>query len=296
MEKIMNKRLWLYLIVCFGFSWTIAAGVWLMGGLQVKGAALLLFPYMWGPGIAGLICVWRFHKGERAKVLGFTGGWNLWLLWAWLIGAGIVVAATLISLLAPESGLRPPVDAHRDIIAGMDLDPAQKGMVEMQLGLPFINVLLIAQAALLGPLINTPLMLSEELGWRGWLWHNLRPNGFWTATFWIGLLWGVWHIPIILLGHNYPGMPVAGAALFILFCVMYAPIYSYVREKSGAIWAACVLHGTGNAMAGTGIIVLTNPEMPWRGVLGIGGFVAIFAVTLWVYFKVKGNGVVTANP
>lgn len=60
----MNRRLGLYLIVCFGFSWTVAAGVWLMGGLQVKNAALLLFPSY--AGILGLVVLqpyWLSHFG-----------------------------------------------------------------------------------------------------------------------------------------------------------------------------------------------------------------------------------------
>lgn len=255
-----------------------------------------MFAYMCGPGLAGLFCAWRFHKGERNEVLGFKGGWNLWLLWAWLIGASLILTATIISVLAPEVDLRAPVEGYREVIGGMELDPAKKGMAEAQLNMPFINIILIIQAAILGPLLNIPLMLSEELGWRGWLWHHLRPKGFWAATLWIGLLWGLWHVPIILLGHNYPGMPIAGAALFTLYCILYAPIFSYVREKSGGIWAPCVLHGTGNAMAGMAILMQTNADMPWRGVVGVGGFIAIFAATLWVYFKVKSNGVVTASP
>jgi len=292
---MMNKQLLTYLFVCFGFSWGLAVIIWQMGGLGEKRAAYLMFPYMMGPGLAGLFCVWRFHKGERKQVLGFTGGWNLWLLWAWLIGLAIVALATMISFLGPDISPQMPVEGVRKALAGLDLDSAKRVQAEVQLGLPFINAVLLIQVAVLGAAVNVPLMLSEELGWRGWLWHHLRPKGFWVATAWIGLLWGIWHTPVIMMGHNYPGMPVWGPVLFTLFCLFYAPVFSYIREHNGSIWGPCVLHGTGNAMAGMALMMQTNADMPWRGVVGIGGFVAVFAVTLWVYFKVKSNGVVTAS-
>ena len=284
---MINRQLLSYIIVSFGFSWSLAAILWRMGGLAAPGAAALMFLFMCGPGLAGLFCTWRFNAGERKRALGFTGGWNLWLLWSWIIGLGLVTFAYGISLLGPDVGFRAPVQGLKETIAAQGLDLGN------QLDFAGINILLIAQAALLGAAVNTPLMLSEELGWRGWLWHHLRPRGFWPATFWIGLLWGLWHIPVIVMGHNYPGMPIWGPVLFTLFCLLYSPIFSYVREKSGSIWGPCVLHGTGNACAGMAIMMQTNADMPWRGVVGIGGFLGMILLTLWVVSRVKGKDALT---
>jgi len=286
----MNKRIWIYIIVSFGFSWAIAAIIWQMGGLTAKGASYLLFPYMCGPGLAGLFCAWRFHAGDRKLALGLTGGWNLWLLWAWLIGVGLVIAALGISLLGSDVGLRAPVEGVKETATAQGLNLGN------QLDIPGINIILILQTVFLGAAINTPLMLSEELGWRGWLWYHLRPRGFWPATFWIGFLWGLWHAPIIIMGYNYPDMPIWGPILFTLFCMLYAPVFSYLREQTSAIWAPCVLHGTGNACAGMALMMQTNIDMPWRGLVGIGGFIGVTILALWVASRVNVNKAVTVSP
>jgi len=287
MGKIMNKKFLTYLFVSYGFSWGLTAMMWAMGGLTTSSAGALMFLYMWGPGIAGLICAWQFNAGERQEALGFKGGGNLWVLWAWLIGVGLIVLALLISLLGPGVDYRAPIEGVKEVVAAQGMD------IGDQLDMPGMNATLIFSAIVFGAAINVPLMLSEELGWRGWLWHHLRPKGFWTATFWIGLLWGLWHIPIIVMGHNYPGMPIWGPVLFTLFCLLYSPIFSYIREKSGSIWAPCVLHGTMNACAGMAIMMQTNMDMPWRGVVGIGGFVGIIILALWVVLRMKGKDALT---
>ena len=286
--KIINGQLLTYLIVSFGFSWAIALIIWQMGGLSSPIAAQLLFPFMLGPGIAGLVCAWKFNAAERKEALGFTAGANLWLLWAWLIGIGLVGFALLISLLGPDVNYQAPIDGLKEVVAAQGLD-----MRDQLDTLPAMNVTLILSTLFLGAAINVPLMLSEELGWRGWLWHYLRPKGFWTATFWIGLLWGLWHAPIIVMGHNYPGMPIWGPVLFTAFCLLYSPIFSYIRERNGSVWGPCVLHGTVNACAGMAIMMQSNADMPWRGIVGIGGFVAMTILAIWVIRQVNSKDALT---
>ena len=56
------------------------------------------------------------------------------------------------------------------------------------------------------PLLLTSVLLLRfrELGF-----------GFWERSFLTGAVWGVWHMPIIFTGHNYPWNPYAGSLLFI---------------------------------------------------------------------------------
>ena len=63
------------------------------------------------------------------------------------------------------------------------------------------------------PLINTLLALGEELGWRGLLLPELLPLGQRRAILLSGVIWGFWHAPVILQGHNYPSQPVLGVFL-----------------------------------------------------------------------------------
>lgn len=277
--KILNQKILTYIIVSFAFSWVLAAIIWKLGEVGPLIKTTLFFGFMCGPGLAGLVCAWRFNKGERVKALGVSGPWTKWFLWAWLIGMTLILGATALHLLSPSVNFVMPAKGY----GAMLTEAGQGEAVKVLDTMPNINLILVAQFALLAPLLNIPLMLSEELGWRGWLWHELRPNGFWVASFWIGLLWGLWHAPIIALGHNYPGMPIWGPILFTVFCILYSPIFSLVRERSKSVWGPCVLHATTNGAAALGFAIQSSSDMPWRGLVGIGGFAMMSFILLWVY-------------
>ncbi len=282
------KKLMTFIIVSLGFSWALAGLMFFGDGLSGPLAQLYLFLFMLGPAIGAIVCAFLFEKGRRLEALGFKGGvrngLNVWLLWAWLIGIGMAILALLISILPGDISLQNPVIGLRDqvLAAGMEVPPPLEE--------PMTGLIVILSAVTLGAAINTPLLLSEELGWRGWLWDFLRPSGFWKTTAITGLLWGIWHAPIIAMGYNYPSLsPALGVMVFIAYCLMFSPIFSYLRERSGSVWSACVLHGTINALAGVAIMSQTSADMPWRGLVGIGGFVAMAALTLFVWKKMKGN-------
>jgi len=277
MKKIMNRKLLTYIIVSFGFSWSLAFILYLNGGFQAFGKLAIIpaYAYMCGPAIGALVCVFAFEKGRRVKALGLTGPINKYLPMAWVIGLSILLAALLVSLIAPSVTLADPVQSNIALIEQMELSEAEKSMATSQLEWPFIGTIIFFASIVLGPLINWPLMLSEELGWRGYLWDQLKDKGFWTASWITGGLWGVWHVPIILMGHNYPKMPVLGSLLFIGLCLLMGPLYSWIRLKSGSVWGPCLLHGTTNGAAGYFLLAQSSMDMPWKGLLGIGGFVAL---------------------
>jgi len=273
----MNKKILTYIFVSFGFSWSLALILYLNGGFQAFGKLAIIpaFAYMCGPAIGALACVFAFEKGRRIKALGLTGPINRYLPISWVIGLSILVIALLISWAAPNVTLADPVQSNIALIEQMDLSEAEKSMAMSQLEWPFIGTIIFFASVFLGPLINWPIMLSEELGWRGYLWDQLKAKGLWAASWITGGLWGVWHVPIILMGHNYPKMPVIGSLLFIGLCLLMGPLYSWVRLRSGSVWGPCLLHGTTNGAAGYFIMAQSSMEMPWKGLLGIGGFVAL---------------------
>jgi membrane protease YdiL (CAAX protease family) len=271
-----------FLALTFAISWTIAiaghfAGwpqaisAWLGAPGAPLGAAAVLFAMMTGPALAGVACALAFERGRRIKALGLHFRPNWWWLGAWLLGlalAGVAVAATLLlsdrTLVAPLTGLRA-------LLGSMGQDTSQFGTPPA-----YMNYVLIVQAAVLGAAINAVLTLTEELGWRGYLHYLWRGAGFWRASLATGAIWGVWHAPaIVLYGHNYPEHPEIGVALFTLFCVLLAPLHTFVRDRGASVWAAGILHGTLNALGGVTLIVLSDPAFPWNGMVGIGGFVAL---------------------
>jgi membrane protease YdiL (CAAX protease family) len=62
----------------------------------------------------------------------------------------------------------------------------------------------------MGPAVNGLFAFGEELGWRGYLLPKLMPLGKWKAYVLVGIIWGLWHGPLVLAGFNYPAFPVLG--------------------------------------------------------------------------------------
>ena len=284
----MDRRLATYLGVSFAFSWAIALWIYGGGGFAAFGAwiQLLLFLFMCGPAVGAIVCVLFFEKGRRLTALGLTQPRWREMPWAWAGVVILLIAALLFTLITPGYTLGDPIAANVAIIealpgAQMSEFAREASLEEMRK--PYMPWLLGVSALLLGPLINWPLMLSEELGWRGYLWDRLKEMGFWRLSGLTGLLWGAWHAPIILLGHNYPTMPIAGVFIFTLFCILFSPLYSWVRITTRSVWGPALMHGTTNAGAGYFLLWQDPIEMPMMGLLGGGGLVALVIanVCLW---------------
>lgn len=100
------------------------------------------------------------------------------------------------------------------------------------------------------PLGGLAVTFGEEYGWRGFLQDELRVLGARPSAMLIGLIWGVWHIPILLSRiHTYPPTQAGFAASFAFF-TLWGVIQSYVVLKTGSIWPAAFMHGLVNSVYG----------------------------------------------
>jgi membrane protease YdiL (CAAX protease family) len=57
--------------------------------------------------------------------------------------------------------------------------------------------------------------------------------------------------------------------------MLLSPLLTLVRERGGSVWAAGILHGAINAVAGLTLLALSDPAFPWNGIVGIGGYAAL---------------------
>jgi membrane protease YdiL (CAAX protease family) len=90
--------------------------------------------------------------------------------------------------------------------------------------------------------------LGEEIGWRGFLVPELFKNQGFTKTSLIsGLIWGTWHLPILLFADYNSGTPAWYSMIcFMLLVISISFIYTWFRIKSGSLWTAVILHGSHN--------------------------------------------------
>ena len=93
------------------------------------------------------------------------------------------------------------------------------------------------------------------MGWRGYLLRQFKGKSFLGTAVIIGIIWGLWHAPLILMGHNYPRHPQWGVLMMVVVCILMSFIIQYFRIKSGSVIVAAIMHGTCNAVAGTTMVV-----------------------------------------
>ena len=96
--------------------------------------------------------------------------------------------------------------------------------------------------------ISTILALFEEVGWRGYMLPRVIGIGVVPAMLLVGLLHGVWHLPL-LLGTDYyhsTGNPWLVAPLFLVTLTLAGVIYGFLRIWTGSVWPVAIAHAAAN--------------------------------------------------
>jgi CAAX protease family protein len=117
----------------------------------------------------------------------------------------------------------------------------------------FLNVVII------GPFLGLIITFGEEYGWRGYLQNELVHLGRIRGVGLLGIIWGVWHWPIIWMGFNYPGQPVVGPLLMTAYTVVLSYFLAYAVFKSKGVWTAAYLHALNNQALSFFIVAVVTP-------------------------------------
>lgn len=150
-------------------------------------------------------------------------------------------------------------------------------------------------AVTIGPAINMLFAVGEEAGWRGTMMPWLKEHfGLLNGRLLGGIIWGVWHWPIMLLtgyeyGTNYLGAPVLGLVVWCVVCFALNTLLDWLYEKTSCIWVPSIAHGAFNAVAGL-FTVLTYPADAYYTVLGpmpIGliGMLPMLTAAVWLTLR-----------
>ncbi len=295
---IDRKRILIFIAFAFGISWITGLVIYLRGGLTdsrevIPGSGLseafilLATAYMFAPAIAHLLTRLITHEGwaDTRMAFQFKTGWPYWLT-AW-IGTALLLAigATAFFVLFPQY-YDPGLQAVGEMIAEMEAESGQTA------NLPAITLVVIqfVQALLISPIVNLIPIFGEEFGWRAYLLPKLLPLGERRAYLISGLIWGLWHAPVIAMGYNYgidhPGAPWAGVLMFIWVCFVLGTFFGWASLRAGSVWPAVIGHAVLNGLAaGAALFVqgepntLIGPMAP--GVIGSIGFTLAAVLILW---------------
>jgi membrane protease YdiL (CAAX protease family) len=147
-----------------------------------------------------------------------------------------VLAALALTLALPDA-------AYAADMGGLPAEMSPLRAPVSRLGLPPLAGM-VALGLVLGPTFNVVGALGEEIGWRGFLYKELSPLGFWRCAWITGVLWALWHVPVLLEGYVDPQHPIASAIGAVAFVLAFAPVLQLVRARAGSVVACAVLHGT----------------------------------------------------
>ncbi len=180
-------------------------------------ATLLMFAGSFGPSLAAIVVMASTHNGEGLRVwlsscLQWRIGWGWWALAMFLPLAVMLLAAGLHIALGGETATAP------------------------------------ASGHLLMTVVNLPLVLllggplGEEFGWRGYALPVLQDRLGWrAASLGLGLVWGVWHLPLFFIdGTAQSQIPLA---LFLLSVVAMSVVFAWLANRTaGSVVAALLFH------------------------------------------------------
>ena len=283
-----------FVAVSFAGAWLVVLPLWLdPAGLSSPVASLLLPLMMFTPALATLVVVFALRT-PRERRRAFLGIWPLGRLGRWFVflGVGLVVPIVLVVAtvfvgaalgwvdldLATLSGFRAQLDAA--VPAGTPLPPVQVLVVLQLVQLP------------LGAVLNSVFAAGEEIGWRGWLQPALMPLGTWPALVITGVVWGLWHSPIVLLGYNFDRADLSGVLFMVGGCVAWGLFLGWLRLRSDSVWPAVLAHGSLNAVGGFVLLLSAagaTVDMARVGPLGIISW-ALVAIVMIVIVGLRKMG------
>lgn len=146
----------------------------------------------------------------------------------------------------------------------------------------FLKYLLVSLT--LGTLQNCKPATGEELGWRGYMLTRLRVAGFPAPILLSGLVWALWHLPLILSGE-YPPVrrSVPSVAVFLLDITAMGCVIAWLRLSSGSLWPCIWAHGAWNAVILGPFNGSTRGGDAWVGEGGLLTACTVVAIAIALY-------------
>ena len=213
-----------------------------------------------------------------------TGLLRFKIRWSWLVAWILPVVIVLLTIFV--NTLLPGCEYNTDMSSMIPVDSIpeeQREMLSMFMNPTVMIVVTIVSGLFAGVTINALFAFGEEYGWRNYLVSALKEKKFICASVFIGIVWGLWHFPLILLGHNYPQHSVVGVFMMVVFCVLASFVETYFVLKTKSVFSAAIFHGTINAVAGLNVIMVKGGNDLLNGMTGLSGFFVMAIVIMIVY-------------
>jgi hypothetical protein len=272
---IQRKGVLSFLIITFGITYLVE-GTAIALGFRIETIPSVAWQFivlamMWVPSLATVLTC-RLVTGESLRhTTGLRfGPWKYYLV-AWLLvplAFAIIYGLTwLFGLSQPDWQLTELFNLATSYGATMDTAPSPTLIiVGLSVGSVFAAVW-----------FNSLVAFGEEWGWRGYLLPRLMPLGKWKAYTLMGIIWGLWHAPLIAVGFNYGSYNLLG---IIFFCGVTFTLGIFINElslKANSSILAAWIHGVFNSQ-GYGV---------WRQLFPVynpllGGLTGLVGIFVWL--------------
>jgi hypothetical protein len=280
---IDRKGIFSFLIITFGITYSIE-GTLILAGLKLTGVPqlygqLVIAGVMWVPTVATIVTI-KWITCESFAITNFRiGSWKPYLISALIVPACFMFIYALTWLL----GLGKPdwqLTGFRALMTSTNARITTMPSSALILPALFLSSLVI------GPTLNGIFGFGEEFGWRGYLLPKLMPLGQPKAYTILGVIWGLWHAPLIIVGFNYPGYPVWGIIGMMVLTTTFGIYINEMTLQNRSSILAGWIHGTFNGQ-GYGIwrILFPNVNPLIGGFTGVVGAIVWLVLGLWKVYR-----------
>jgi len=287
---IDRKRIFIFVTIAYGISIALGLALYFNGGVIGSSpfvltplASALMTMLMFAPTVAHLVTRLITREGWSNTLLrpNFRRGWRFYLA-AWFLPIlATIVGGAIYYLLFPGQ-FDPSMAWAREI-----------GMVPKDVDSGTYLIIQIGQILVMALTMVLVLCFGEEFGWRAYLLPKLMPLGSRKAVLQVGIIWGVWHWPFILMGYEYGfgywGEPVVGPLLFLVFTICLSAFLAWVTLRSGSVWPAALGHAVINASGLLMFYFLTGDPDRLIGPLPVGiiGGLGYALLALLIFFSAR---------
>ncbi len=296
-DRVNWRLVGVYYGVALSGAVLVAGALWLLRlgvgeGINLIGVAVIAVFYMPLPLVAGLVT--ERVAGRRPLIAREWGALrrSFWRTYGRNALAAVVVILAILALgfaTAWLAGVLGVPGAGHLVSGATEFQEHVRQMVpgaSASVVLPAPVVLAVAgivMGVLAGLTVNGLFAFGEEYGWRGVLADLLRPLGLARATALTGVLWGLWHAPIIMLGFNYGAEWGWGIIAMVAWTLPLSFLLTALRERTGSVLAPSFLHGAYNGVMGLFTYLVVGGSVfvaPPMGVL-MAFCLAVLAVVVW---------------